>query len=86
MVPPYTRGRVSLSGNVPVRVRGPCRWAMRAPALIRYVAAEPGNLLSPSWDGPKMYFNIEARPRHVHPYCPSNQSCFPNLEMKDIYV
>jgi|AntAceMinimDraft_1070359.scaffolds.fasta_scaffold08388_4 hypothetical protein len=33
--------------------------AMRAPALIRFVAAEPENFLSPSWDGPKMYINIE---------------------------
>lgn len=33
--------------------------AMRAPALIRFVAAEPENFLSPSWDGPKMYVNIE---------------------------
>ena len=33
--------------------------AMRAPALIRFVAAEPENFLSPSWDSPKMYVNIE---------------------------
>ena len=39
---------------------GDAAWrAMRAPALIRFVAAEPENLLSPSWDGPKMYVNIE---------------------------
>lgn len=38
----------------------PASWrAMRAPALIRFVAAEPGNFLSPSWDGPKMYVNID---------------------------
>jgi hypothetical protein len=45
----------------------PWVWAMRVPALIRYVAAEPGNLLSPSWDGPKMYFNIEAGRENVSP-------------------
>jgi len=38
----------------------PASWrAMRAPALICFVAAGPGNFLSPSWDGPKMYVNID---------------------------
>jgi hypothetical protein len=39
--------------------------AMRAPALIRFVAAEPENFLSPSWDGPKMYVNIEDYVKYI---------------------
>ena len=53
----------------------PWLWAMRVPALIRYVAAEPGNLLAPSWDGPKMYFNIEARPHAIMTFNKPSSCC-----------